>query len=243
MFAILKKEFFSFFSSILGILVILVFLIVSGLTLWVFDTPYNIYNAAYADLTLFFELVPWVFLFLIPGICMKSFSEEQRQGTLELLLTKPVSINQLIFGKYLGALALSIIAIIPTLIYILSIYNLSKTPENIDFGAIVASYFGLFLLIKVYTAIGIFSSTLSHNQLVAFIVAVVICLFVYYGFYALSSSGIFGVDIFIFEYLSLKFHYKSMMRGVLDTRDIFYFLSMWLFFMILTQWRLKTLKI
>lgn len=242
MFAILKKEFFSFFSSILGILVILVFLIISGLSLWVFDTPYNIYNAAYADLTLFFELVPWVFLFLIPGICMKSFSDEQRQGTMELLLTKPLSLNQLIFGKYLAAYVLSVIAVIPTLLYILNIYNLSNMPQNIDFGAITASYFGLFLLIGVYTAIGIFSSTLSHNQLIAFITAVVLCLFVYYGFYALSVSGIFGVDIFILDYLSLKYHYKSMMRVVLDTRNIFYFLSIWLFFIILTKWRLKTLK-
>ena len=242
MWAIFKKEFFGFFSSILGVLVILCFLIISGLMLWVFDTPFNIYNAAYADLTLFFELAPWVFLFLIPGICMRSFSEEQRQGTLELLLTKPISLNQLILGKFFGALVLSLIAILPTLLYIFSIYSLANTPENVDFGAITASYFGLLFLVAVYTAIGIFSSTLSDNQLIAFILGVVLCLLVYYAFFGLSSSAVFGADVFILEYLSLNYHYKSIMRGVIDTRDILYFISIWLLFVTLTRWRLKHLK-
>ncbi len=242
MWAILKKEFFGFFSSILGVLVILVFLIVSGLLLWVFDTPFNIFNAAYADLTLFFELAPWVFLFLIPGICMRSFSEEQRQGTLELLLTKPISLNHLIFGKFLAAFLLCVIAILPTLIYIISIQNLSTTPENIDFGAITASYFGLFFLVSVYTAIGIFSSTLSDNQLIAFIIGVLMCFAVYYVFYGLSNSGLFGSNVFILEYLSLNFHYKSIMRGVIDTRDIIYFISTLVLFVSLTRRRLNYLK-
>lgn len=242
MWAIFKKEFFSFFSSILGILVVLVFLITNGLMLWVFDTPYNIYNAAYADLTLFFELAPWVFMFLIPGICMKSFSEEQRKGTLELLFTKPLSLNALILGKFLGAFVLSLTAILPTLIYMISIQNLAVHAEQIDYGAITASYFGLVFLIAVYTAIGIFSSSLSDNQLVAFIIAVVSCLLVYYGFYAINDSGIFKGEVFILEYLSLNYHYKSMMRGVIDTRDLVYFLSIWLLFASMTKQRLKFLK-
>lgn len=242
MWAIFKKEFFGFFSSILGVLVILCFLIINGLMLWVFDTPFNIYNAAYADLTLFFELAPWVFLFLIPGVCMRSFSEEQNQGTLELLLTKPISLNQLILGKFFGALVLSLIAILPTLLYIISIQNLASTPENVDLGAILASYFGLLFLVAVYTAIGIFSSTLSDNQLVAFIIGVVLCLFVYYAFYGLSNSGLFVEDMLILEYLSLNYHYKSIMRGVIDTRDIIYFISVLVLFVVLTRWRLKYLK-
>lgn len=242
MWAIFKKEFFSFFSSALGVLVILVFLFISGLMLWVFDTPYNVFNAAYADLTLFFELAPWVFLFLIPGICMKSFSEEQRKGTLELLLTKPISLNQLILGKFLGALVLSIIAILPSLLYLFSIQDLSSSPENIDYGAIAASYFGLLFLVAVYTAIGVFSSTLSDNQLVAFIISVLLCLLMYYGFYGLSESGIFGNDIFLLEYLSLKYHYKGIMRGVIDTRDLVYFVSVLVFFIFLTKSRLKYMK-
>jgi ABC-2 type transport system permease protein len=242
MWAIFKKEFFSFFSSVLGILVVLVFLIISGLLLWVFNTPYNIYNAAYADMTLFFELAPWVFMFLIPGICMKSFSEEQRKGTLELLFTKPLSLNQLIFGKFLGAFVLSLIAILPTVIYIFSLQGLASEQAQIDFGAIAASYFGLVFLIAVYTSIGIFSSALSDNQLVAFIISVVLCLLIYYGFYALNSSAIFGDDVFILEYLSLNYHYKSIMRGVIDTRDLVYFISLWWLFTAFTKQRLKLLK-
>jgi ABC-2 type transport system permease protein len=242
MWPIFKKEFFSFFNSILGVLVILVFLLISGLMLWVFDTPYNIFNAAYADLTLFFELAPWVFLFLIPGICMKSFSEEQRIGTLELLLTKPISLNQLILGKFFGALVLSLIAILPSLLYIFSIQDLAGNPQNIDYGAIAASYFGLLFLVAVYTAIGIFSSTLSDNQLIAFIIGVILCLLIFYGFFGLSESGIFGNDVFILEFLSLNYHYKGIMRGVIDTRDIIYFVSVWFLFMALTKSRLKYLK-
>lgn len=210
--------------------------------LWVFDTPFNIFNAAYADMTLFFELAPWVFLFLIPGICMRSFSEEQRKGTLELLLTKPISLNQLIFGKFLGALVLSIIAILPTVLYVFSLQDLSSAPENIDYGALTASYFGLIFLVAVYTAIGVFSSTLSDNQLIAFIVGVILCVLVYYGFYGLSESGIFGNDVLILEYLSLNYHYKGIMRGVIDTRGLVYFVSVWIFFIALTKSRLKYLK-
>ncbi|RRO24086.1 gliding motility-associated ABC transporter permease subunit GldF [Flavobacteriaceae bacterium 14752] len=242
MWAIFKKEFFGFFSSVVGVLVIVIFLVITGLMLWVFDTPYNIYNAAYADLTLFFELAPWVFLFLIPGICMKSFSEEQRQGTLELLLTKPISLKGLILGKFFGAFVLSFIAILPSLVYVISIQNLASNPENIDYGAMAASYFGLLFLIVVYTAIGIFSSTLSSNQLTAFMFGVVLCLVVFYAFYGLSASGIFGNDIFALEFLSLNYHYKAMMRGVIDSRDLIYFISIWVLFMSFTFWRLKSLK-
>ena len=242
MWAIFKKEFFGFFSSILGILVVLVFLIINGLLLWVFNTPFNIYNAAYADLTLFFELSPWVFMFLIPGICMKSFSEEQRKGTLELLFTKPISLNQLILGKFLGAFVLCLIAILPSVVYIFSVEALASQTAQIDYGAIAASYFGLVFLIAVYTAIGIFASTLSDNQLVAFIIAVVFCLLIYYGFHALNASAVFGKDIFILEYLSLNYHYRSIMRGVLDTRDLVYFLSVLVLFIALSKQRLQNLK-
>ena len=140
MWTIFKKEFYGFFSSILGVLVILTFLVITGLMLWVFDTSFNVFNAGYADLTLFFELAPWVFMFLIPGICMKSFSEEYNLGTIELLFTKPIGIKGLIFGKFLGAFVLCILAILPSLIYVYSITNLSSEGQSIDYGAIAASY-------------------------------------------------------------------------------------------------------
>jgi ABC-2 type transport system permease protein len=240
MWVIFKKEFFGFFSSILGVLVVLTFLIVTGLMLWVFDTPYNILNAGYADLTLFFELAPWVFMFLIPGICMKSFSEEYSLGTIELLFTKPIGIKSLIFGKFFGAFALSIIAILPSLVYILSIAKMTPEGQSVDYGAITASYFGLLFLIAAYTAIGIHASSLTKNQLVAFIIGVVLSLFFYYVFYGISTSGIFGTQIYVLEYLSLNFHYKSILRGVIDTRNITYLASITFLFLVLTYWRLRT---
>jgi len=243
MWVIFKKEFFSFFSSVLGVLVILTFLIVTGLMLWVFDTPFNILNAGYADLTLFFELAPWVFMFLIPGLCMKSFSEEYNLGTIELLFTKPIGIKSLIFGKFLGAFFLSILAILPSLLYIVCIANLAVEGQSIDYGAIAASYFGLLFLISAYTAIGIHASSLTKNQLVAFIIGVVLCLFFYYVFYGLSVSGILGTQIYALEYLSLNFHYNSILRGVIDTRNIVYLASVSFLFLVLTYWRLRTYSI
>ena len=243
MWVIFKKEFYGFFSSILGVLVILTFLVITGLMLWVFDTPYNILNAGYADLTLFFELAPWVFMFLIPGICMKSFSEEYNLGTIELLFTKPIGIKGLIFGKFLGAFVLSLLAILPSLIYMVSIANLSSEGQIIDYGAMAASYFGLLFLIAAYTAIGIHASSLTKNQLVAFILGVVLCLVFYYLFYAISNSGVFGTQVYALEYLSLNFHYKSILRGVIDTRNIIFMTSISFLFLVLTYWRLKTFKV
>lgn len=243
MWVIFRKEFVGFFSSMLGVLVILTFLVITGLMLWVFDTDYNILNAGYADLTLFFELAPWVFMFLIPGICMKTFSEEYNLGTIELLFTKPIGIKNLIFGKFLAAYLLSILAIIPGLIYIISLNQLSIEGQNIDYGAVAASYFGLLFLIAAYTAIGILSSSLTKNQLIAFIIGVLLCLVFYYVFYAISTSGIFGYQVFILEYLSLNFHYKSILRGVIDTRNMIYLSTIWLFFLVLTYWRLRTFKL
>jgi ABC-2 type transport system permease protein len=243
MWVVFRKEFIGFFSSILGILVILTFLIISGLMLWVFDTDFNILNAGYADLSLFFELAPWVFMFLIPGICMKTFSEEYNLGTIELLFTKPIGLKNLILGKFLAAYVLSILAIVPSLIYIISLQQLSAAGQSIDFGAIGASYFGLLFLIAAYTAIGIHSSSLSKNQLIAFIIGVLFCLFFYYAFYALSTSGLFGSQVFILEYLSLNFHYKSILRGVIDTRNIIYLTTIWCLFLVLTYWRLRTFKL
>ena len=231
MWVIFRKEFFGFFSSILGTLVILSFILISGLMLWVFNTPFNVLNAGYADLTLFFELAPWVFMFLIPGVCMKSFSEEFNLGTIELLFTKPIGIKSLIFGKFLGAFALSLLSILPSLIYIISISNLSVEGHHIDYGAIAASYFGLLFLIAAYTSIGIFASSLTKNQLVAFIVGVLFCIFFYYFFYAISTSGIFGGQISVLEYLSINYHYKSILRGVIDTRNIMYLSSVTFLFL------------
>ena len=174
--AILKKEFNSFFSSPIAYLVIGVFLLINGLFLWVFKDDFNILNAGFADLNPFFFLAPWVFLFLIPAITMKSFADEFNSGTIELLKTKPISDWQIVLGKFTAALFLVIVALIPTLTYVYTVYSLGNPTGNIDFGSTIGSYLGLLFLASTYTAIGLFTSTLSKNQIVAFILGVFITL-------------------------------------------------------------------
>ena len=177
MLAILRKEINTFFSSSIGYLVIGLFLLINSLFLWLFKGEFNILDYGFAELSSFFLLAPWVLLFLIPAVTMRSFSDEKKQGTLELLLTKPISIRNIVLGKYSGAFVLIVLALIPTLIYGYSIYQLGSPSGNLDLGTILGSYLGLFFLAGAYTSIGIFTSTLSDNQIVAFISAVFICLF------------------------------------------------------------------
>ena len=179
MLAILKKELNSFFASPIGYLVIMVYLLLNGLFLWVFEGDFNILHAGFADLNSYFFLAPWIFIFLIPAITMRSFSDEIHSGTIEILKTKPITTWQIIFGKYFGSLILVIIAIIPTLIYVYSIYNLGNPIGNLSFGTTLGSFIGLLFLVSAYTAIGIFSSTLSKNQIVCFLIGVFFCFFLY----------------------------------------------------------------
>jgi len=238
MFAILKKEINSFFASPIGYLVIAVFLLLNGLFLWLFKGDFNILDNGFADLSSFFLISPWIFIFLIPAVTMRSFSDEKKQGTLELLVTKPISHLQIVLGKYFGALLLVIIAIIPTLLYVYTISQLGNPEGNFDMGSIVGSYIGLLFLVTSYTAIGVFASTLSDNQIVAFIIAVFICFFFYFGFEGLSSYKLFG-DAFYIEKFGMASHFESVSRGVLDTRDLLYFLSLTVFFIMFTQLNIK----
>jgi ABC-2 type transport system permease protein len=234
MFSILKKEINSFFASPIGYLVIAVFLLLNGLFLWLFKGDFNILDSGFADMSAFFLLSPWILIFLIPAVTMRSFSDEKKQGTLELLLTKPISTLQIVLGKYFGAFILIIIALIPTLLYVFTISKLGAIEGNLDTGSILGSYFGLLFLIAAYTSIGVFASTLSDNQIVAFIIAVFICFFFYFGFEGLSNYKLFGDAIYL-EKLGMESHFKSMSRGVLDTRDLLYFISISIFFIALTK--------
>jgi ABC-2 type transport system permease protein len=234
MLAILKKELNSFFATPIGYLVIAVFLIVNGLFLWIFNDDYNILNAGFADLTSFFFISPWLFLFLIPAITMRSFSDEFRLGTIEILKTKPLSNWQIVFGKYVGALVLIILALIPTLIYVFSIYKLGDPIGNLDTGSTIGSYLGLLFLASAYTSVGIYTSTFSNNQIVAFIIAAAICFFLFYGFEALADMGISES----LRSFGMNDHFKSISRGVIDTRDVIYFISITLFFLFLTNLKL-----
>ena len=235
MFAILKKEFNSFFTSPIAYLVIGVFLLMNGLFLWVFKDEFNILNAGFADLNSFFFLAPWVFLFLIPAITMKSFADEFSSGTIELLKTKPISDWQIVLGKFWASLLLVVVALIPTLTYVYTVYQLGNPVGNIDFGSTIGSYIGLLFLASTYTAIGLFTSTLSKNQIVAFILSVFITFFLYYGFDAISTS--LGNELTI-KKMGINEHFRSISRGVIDTRDIVYFLSVTIFFLFITKMRL-----
>jgi ABC-2 type transport system permease protein len=236
MFAILKKEFNSFFASPIAYLVIGVFLLINGLFLWVFKDDFNILNAGFADLNSFFFLAPWVFLFLIPAITMKSFADEFSNGTIELLKTKPISDWKIVFGKFWASLLLVFIALIPTLTYAYTIYQLANPAGDIDFGSIIGSYIGLLFLAATYTSIGLFTSTLSKNQIVAFILGVMITFFLFYGFDAISIS--LGNELII-KKMGINEHFKSISRGVIDSRDIIYFLSVTVFFLFITKTRLN----
>ncbi|HNQ27395.1 MAG TPA: gliding motility-associated ABC transporter permease subunit GldF [Aquaticitalea sp.] len=238
MIAILKKEINSFFASPVGYLVITVFLLSNGLFLWVFKGDLNILDNGFADLSAFFQLAPWILIFLVPAVTMRSFAEEKRLGTLELLLTKPVTNFQIVLGKFLGAFLLVLMALLPTLLYVLSVYKLGATEGNLDMGSTLGSYFGLLFLASAYAAIGIFASTLSDNQIVAFIIAVFLCFFFYFGFEGLSNYNIFG-DLVYLEKLGMEAHFKSMGRGVIDTRDVLYFLSVTLFFIVLAKLKIQ----
>ncbi|WP_347374990.1 gliding motility-associated ABC transporter permease subunit GldF [Aequorivita sp. Q41] len=233
MLTIIKREINTFFSSTIGYLVIAIFLIINGLFLWVFSGNYNILDAGFADLSSYFELAPWVLLFLIPAVCMRAFSDEMKMGTMELLITKPITLKQIVLGKYFGAVFLILIALIPTILYVFTISELGNPPGNWDVGSTIGSYIGLLFLVLAYTAIGIFASTLSQNQIVAFIIAVLLCFVLYYGFEGVTSST-FNISQF-----GMKAHFDSVARGVLDTRDLIYFLSITIFFIALTIFKLK----
>ena len=236
MIAILKKEFNSFFASPIAYLVIGVFLLINGLFLWVFKDDFNLLNAGFADINPFFYLTPWVFLFLIPAITMKSFADEFNSGTIEILKTRPVSNWQIVLGKFWASLLLVLVALIPTLTYGYTIYRLGNPVGNMDVGSIIGSYIGLLFLAATYTAVGLFTSTLSKNQIIAFILGVFITFLLFYGFDAISNS--FSNQSISIQKFGINEHFKSISRGVIDSRDLLYFISVTLFFLYITKNRL-----
>ncbi len=235
MITLLKKEINEFFSSITGYIVLTVFLLATGLFMWVFPGQYNVMDSGYATLNTLFTLAPWIFLFLVPAVTMRMIADEKKSGTMELLLTRPITDMQIVTAKYFSAIILVLLALIPTLIYFFSVYYLGNPQGSIDVGGTTGSYIGLFFLAAIYSAIGVFASSLTNNQIIAFIIAVIISFFFYMGFDFLGSMTIFSsIDTFIID-LGINSHYKSMSRGVIDTRDIIYFVSVVVVFLYLTK--------
>ncbi len=237
MWMICKKEWQQFFSNLTGCMVIVVFLIVNGLALFVFEG--NIFSFGYATLERFFQLAPWILLLLIPAVTMRSFADEFKSGTYEVLKTLPLTQRNIVIGKFLGSFLVAFIALIPTLIYIVSIQQLSAG-DGLDVGATMGAYFGLFFLAAVFSAIGICASSFTNNAVVAFIISLIGCALLYYGFNAISKLPALngGADYYI-EMMGIDFHYSSISRGVIDTRDVIYFVSITGLLLLITERNLK----
>lgn len=242
MLSLLRKEISDFLSSLIGYLVIAVFLTAVGLFMWVFPIDINVLNGGYANLDALFTLGPWVFLFLCPAVTMRLFAEEYRTGTMEMLMTKPLSDWQIIGAKFLAGWILTIIALIPTLIYFISVYKLGSPIGNLDSGGIAGSYIGLIFLSGAYVAIGLFASSTTNNQIVSFIIAVFLSFFMFIGFDSVSGFIPMGVAEQLFINLGINEHYISMSRGVIDSRDLLYFFSLIGVFLLLSKTRLESRK-
>jgi ABC-2 type transport system permease protein len=242
MVALWKKELVIFFSSLTGSLVIAVFLVVNGLFLWSIPGNLNILFGGYANLDGLFYLAPWLYLFLVPAMTMRLFADEKKTGTIELLLTRPLTDWQIVLGKYLSGFTLVVLSLLPTLVYFYSVSQLAQPFGNVDTGAIWGSYTGLVLLAGAYVAIGLFTSSVTENQIVAFVVAALLSFIFYSGFDAIASVPFFkNIDNELVQ-LGIDSHYQSISRGVIDLHDIFYFFGLIIIFLGLTKLVLSSRK-
>ncbi|RIJ41994.1 gliding motility-associated ABC transporter permease subunit GldF [Pontibacter oryzae] len=241
MLAILKKEFNGFLNSLVAYIVITVFLVAIGMFMWVFPES-SVLEYGFADLQTLFNMAPWVFLFLIPAITMRTFAEEKREGTIELLLTKPITDLQLILGKYVAALLLALLALVPTLLYYYSVYELGNPQGNIDSAAVVGSYLGLVFLAGVFCAIGVFASSVSDNQIISFVIAVFLCFIIYTGFDSIASIPMWGSFDYLISQLGISYHYNAISKGLIDSRDVLYFVSVIAVMVLATRLVLRSRK-
>lgn len=245
MFSLYLKEIRSFLSSLIGYIAIAVFVTLIGVFMWVLPSDgggYNILDNGFANIDPLFFIAPWVYLFLIPAITMRSFSEEKKSGTIELLLTKPLTDSQIVWAKYLAGFSLVVVSLLPTLIYYYTIHTLGAPKGNLDTGGTWGSYLGLLFLGAGFVSVGLFASSIAENQVIAFIIAMLLCFFTYTGFDYLADSGLFGKSAAFFKSLGINEHYMSMSRGVMDTRDVVYFFSVIVIFNLLSKLVLESRK-
>lgn len=224
MFSIYIKEIRSFLSSLIAYVVMLVFLLAIGLFTWVLP-EYNVFDYGYANLDTLFNMAPWLFIFLISAITMRSLSEEKKNGTIEIISTKPISDLDIILGKYFAGLSIVLFTLLPTIIYYITIYQLGAPKGNLDSGAILGSYIGLFFLSSCFVAVGMFASAISDNQIVSFIVSMFLCFLFYNIFELIADFKLLGSWDSVVANLGINAHYQSISRGVIDSRDLFYFLG------------------
>ena len=235
MIALFRKEISVFFSTLTGYLIIGVFLFINSILLWSDFSDRNILSYGYADMDIFFSTAPLFFLLFIPAISMRVFSEEYSSGTIESLITKPITSLQIILAKFLAVFVLVLFAILTTLIYVVSIYYLGESIGNLDLAGIMGSYFGLIFLCALFSAISIFASSLANNQIISFAFAILISTLFYFGFDLLSELSVFkNFDLFI-QKIGISFHYEMMSKGLFKLSDIIYFVSFTILFIKLTE--------
>lgn len=238
MIALVKKDLGLYFSNLSGFLITGLFLLLAGLFLWIIPGNWNVFTLSYASLDGLFELAPWLYLFLVPAIAMRLFSDEYRLGTEELLLCSPLSTMRIVWAKYLAGLVVLLLSLLPTLIYYYTIAQMAYPIGNVDHGAIIGSYIALFLLAAIYLAIGVFASSLTDNQIIAFLLAMVLSYVFYAGFdfATLLSSSAFARYI---ANAGISAHYAELSKGVIVVSDILYFLSIIALFLFFTQLKIK----
>ncbi len=242
MFSLYRKEIQGFFSNLTGYVVIIIFLLANSVVMWLISGNLNILDAGYATIEPLFIISPWIFLFLVPAITMRTFTEEQQSGTLGLLLSRPLTEMQIVIAKYLASVTLLLFSLLPCLIYFLSVFLLGNPQGNIDTGGTWGSLIGLFFLGAVYAGIGVFSSSLTDNMIIAFLIALVLCFIFCFGFDELAKIRMFKGISTVIMYIGINEHYMSISRGVIDLRDIIYFISVITVFILLTRTRLASKK-
>ncbi|WP_224996446.1 gliding motility-associated ABC transporter permease subunit GldF [Cesiribacter sp. SM1] len=241
MIQVFLKEVNSFLNSLIAYIVLSVFLVGVGLLVWVFPET-SVLEWGYADLETLFSFGPYVLLFLLPAITMRTFAEEKKAGTLELLYTRPLTDWQVILGKYFSSLFLLLLALIPTLLYYYSLSELGNPPGNIDTAAVAGSYLGLFLLGSVFAAIGVFASSLTENQIVSFLVALFLCFILYSGFSSLATIDVLSSSGYVVQQLGILYHYNALSKGLIDSRNVIYFLTVIVLMLMLTKLVLSSRK-
>ncbi|MXV37765.1 ABC transporter permease subunit [Flavobacteriaceae bacterium Ap0902] len=234
MLTIFKKEFKNYFGSYAAYLVAAIFVLITTLFLWFFDNEFNVFNLGEASLSTFFFIAPWAFLFLIPALTMRQFAEERQLGTLEWLFTQPIRISNIVLGKYLSVLILILFMLVPTVIYIFTLAHFSLDGQ-VDYGTIFSGYLGLYLLGALFAAIGICVSSFTSNQVVAYVAAVFSCFVLYYGFQGIASYNLLGGIDYYMQQFGAQFHYNSFLKGIVDTRDLFYFITIAALALVITQ--------
>ncbi|GAB3260528.1 gliding motility-associated ABC transporter permease subunit GldF [Larkinella harenae] len=240
MFPVFRKEINGFFSSPVAYVIMAVFLTAVGLMVWVFPDT-SLLDYGYADLGVFFTMTPYVMLFLIPAITMRSIAEEVRGGTIEWLLTKPLTRWQLVLAKFVANWLLVILLLLPTLVYYYAVYQLGNPPGNVDSGSVFGSYVGLILLGGVFVAIGLFASSINENQVVAFVIGVFLCFLLYVGISSIAGLEFWGTAAYSLTWIALDEQYQALGRGLIDSRNVLYLLSVITVFLFLTEWRMTAL--